>query len=109
MFGKNIIESYANGFLDKGYKLPLPQNITRFIKNQKVVPKEGYLLVDGDADFTQKETPSVKRILQQNARRSGANPMRQQPNLTVNEAEERFYQLVQDVYLLKLQNGNFDR
>lgn len=24
MFGKNIIESYANGFLDKGYKLPLP-------------------------------------------------------------------------------------
>lgn len=105
MFGKNIIESYANGFLDKGYKLPLPANITRFIKNQKVVPKDGYLLVDGDADFSTKETPAVKRILQQlqQQQRHNAPARSSQPvDTTVTEASERFYQLVQDVYLLKL-------
>lgn len=62
-FGKNIIESYINGFLDDGYKLPLPQNITKFIKNQEVVCKEGYLLVDGDAEFTDKKPEEPAQVL----------------------------------------------
>ena len=50
------MESYANSVLDNGWKLPLPQNITRYILREKVVPKDGYLLIDGDADFSQDPT-----------------------------------------------------
>jgi hypothetical protein len=46
-----LMESYANSLLDQGWKLPLPQNITRYILREKVLPKDGYLLIDGDADF----------------------------------------------------------
>ena len=55
-----FMESYANSVLDKGFKLPLPQNLTRFILREKVIPKNGYLLIDADADFTQivEPTPS---------------------------------------------------
>jgi hypothetical protein len=114
MFGKNIIESYANKFLDTGYKLPLPQNITRFIKNQKVSPKEGYLLIEGDAEFSNK--PGIKilttrRMLQGTARRPDhiQNAQGQEVSETVRESRERFYSLVQDTYLLKLSNGEFNR
>ena len=46
------IEAYANNKLDDGYRLPLSRNITKYIKKQKVEPKQGYLLIDGDADFS---------------------------------------------------------
>lgn len=49
----NMIESYANNILDNGYALPVPDSISPYIKNEKVVAKEGYLLIDGDCDFTQ--------------------------------------------------------
>lgn len=31
-----LMESYANSMLDDGWKIPLPQNITKYIKNEKV-------------------------------------------------------------------------
>lgn len=46
-----IMESYANSILDKGWKLPIPQNITKYILREKVEPRDGYLLIDGDVDF----------------------------------------------------------
>jgi len=49
----NMIESYANNILDNGYSLPVPESISPYIKNEKVLEKEGYLLIDGDCDFTQ--------------------------------------------------------
>lgn len=73
------------------------------------------MLVDGDAEFTQKPlAESVKRAMQaQNPRerQSRGNAQRQRPQVdtTVTEATDRFYKLVEDVYLLKLQNGNYDR
>ncbi len=50
-----IMESYANSVLDKGWKLPIPQNITKFILREKVEPRDGYLIIDGDVDFQDKE------------------------------------------------------
>jgi hypothetical protein len=47
----NMIESYANNILDNGYSLPVPESISPYIKNEKVLEKEGYLLIDGDCDF----------------------------------------------------------
>lgn len=55
-----IMESYANNLLDKGWKLPIPQNLTKFILREKVVPKDGYLLIDADADFSQHFEEEVK-------------------------------------------------
>lgn len=95
-----LLESYANSKLDDGWKLPLPTNITKFIRNQKVVAREGYLLIDGDADFTAQLSSSrssklvTKRMLQ-------AIPV----STVTAEAKERFYNLVEKVYLFKLQNG----
>lgn len=45
------ITSYINSLLEKGIDLPLPKNITKHIKNQKVTTYEGYLLIDGEPDF----------------------------------------------------------
>jgi hypothetical protein len=50
-----LIESYANNLLDKGWTLPIPKNITNFILREKVVPRAGYLLIDGDVDFSKNE------------------------------------------------------
>jgi hypothetical protein len=46
------IEAFANSKLDDGFHLPLSKNITKYIKKQKVESKKGYLLIDGDADFS---------------------------------------------------------
>jgi len=45
------IEAFANNKLDDGFHLPLSKNIAKYIKRQKVEPKSGYLLIEGDADF----------------------------------------------------------
>lgn len=47
-----LMEAYANSLLDNGWKLPLPRNITKYILRQRVEARDGYLLIDGDADFT---------------------------------------------------------
>jgi len=83
-----MIESYANNMLDNGYSLPVPESISPYIKNEKVVAKEGYLLIDGDCDFTQ------HLFLQAKLRRLDVD--------VKAAAEERFYKQVQDVYLFKL-------
>lgn len=87
----NMIESYANSILDNGYALPVPDSISPYIKNEKVVAKEGYLLIDGDCDFTQ------HMFLQAKLRRLDVD--------VKAAAQERFYKQVQDVYLFKLQAG----
>lgn len=87
----NMIESYANNILDNGYALPVPDSISPYIKNEKVVAKEGYLLIDGDCDFTQ------HLFLQAKLRRLDVE--------VKAAAKERFYKQVQDVYLFKLQGG----
>jgi hypothetical protein len=47
-----LMESYANDLLDNGWKIPVPENFTRYILKEKVTPYDGFLLIDGDADFT---------------------------------------------------------
>jgi len=46
-----LFEAYANSVLDDGWRLPLSSNITRYIKKQKVQYRDGYVLIDGDAEF----------------------------------------------------------
>ena len=48
-----LFEAYANSVLDDGYSLPLSSNITRYIKKQRVQYRDGYVLIDGDAEFKQ--------------------------------------------------------
>lgn len=47
-----LMESYINSILDDGWQLPIPKNITKYILKEKVTAYNGYLLIDGDADFT---------------------------------------------------------
>ena len=58
-----VMTGFANNKLDNGFKLPVTPKFAKIIKNQKVEPRMGYLLIDGDPDFTQiKEditTPSI--------------------------------------------------
>ena len=50
------MQSYANDILDNGgWKLPVPRNISRYIRKEKVTTWDGFLLIDGDADFTHEE------------------------------------------------------
>jgi hypothetical protein len=46
-----IMESYANSLLDSGLKIPISQNITKYILKEKVTTYDGFILIDGDADF----------------------------------------------------------
>jgi hypothetical protein len=46
-----VMDAYANSILDDGYKIPLSSNFTRYIKKQKVTYRNGYVLIDGDANF----------------------------------------------------------
>jgi hypothetical protein len=48
-----IVTAFANNKLDNGYKLPVTPKFKKIIKNQKVEPRQGYLLIDGDPDFSQ--------------------------------------------------------
>ena len=66
------MESYANDMLDNGWPIPVPANFTRYILKEKVTPLDGFLLIDGDADFAQnitigsslsEESTLVKRML----------------------------------------------
>jgi hypothetical protein len=50
-----LMEAYANSVLDDGWRIPLSPNITRYIKRQKVEYRDGYVLIDGDADFNGKQ------------------------------------------------------
>lgn len=47
------MEAFANNKLDNGYKIPMTENVAKYIKNQKVEPRQGYLLIDGNPDFSQ--------------------------------------------------------
>jgi hypothetical protein len=53
-----LMEAYANSMLDDGWILPLSSNITRYLKNQRVVSRDGYILIDGDAAFNNKRKSS---------------------------------------------------
>ena len=53
-----LMEAYANSMLDDGWILPLSSNITRYLKNQRVVSRDGYILIEGDAAFNNKRKSS---------------------------------------------------
>lgn len=55
-----LMEAYANSVLDDGWRIPLSTNVTRYIKKQKVQYREGYILIDGDADFKDKDVIKTK-------------------------------------------------
>jgi hypothetical protein len=61
------MEAYANSMLDDGWILPLSSNITRYLKNQRVVSRDGYILIDGDAAFNNKQqqlsTNLIKKLI----------------------------------------------
>jgi len=46
-----IIISYCNEKLDDGLYIPVPESLKKYIKNQKIYNKNGYLLMDADIDF----------------------------------------------------------
>ena len=41
-----------NSRLDKGFSLPIPQNITQYLKNPRVRTFDKFLFVDAEPDFT---------------------------------------------------------
>lgn len=46
------MQAFAQNKLDNGYKIPMSDNFAKYVKNQKVEPRQGYLLVDGNPDFS---------------------------------------------------------
>lgn len=46
------MESYANSILDDGYSIPISKNLTKYILNEKITEYDGFLLIDGNADFS---------------------------------------------------------
>ena len=110
-----LMEAYANSVLDDGWRLPLSSNITRYIKRQKVQYRDGYILIDGDAEFKQqafirsqlRQVRQLQSIPEHRQKATKQNP-NQYPSI-MTEAHERFYNLVEKVYLLKLQNGELDQ
>ena len=89
------MQAFANNKLDNGYKIPVPDNIAKYVKNQKVEPRQGYLLIDGNPDFS-KVLPDSTKLRQPRQLQALAD-------LTPgNFSHQRFYDLVQKVYLLKL-------
>ncbi|CDW85088.1 lipid-binding serum glycoprotein family protein [Stylonychia lemnae] len=52
-----LIQSYCNQKLDDGLQIPIPDSLKKYIKNQKVYNKHGYLLMDADIDFRNFDLP----------------------------------------------------
>ena len=70
-----------------------------------MVPKDGYLLIDGDADFSgnlKQQVSRVSRRLQSEFIPVVANESE------VAAANERFYSLIEKVYIYKIENGELD-
>jgi hypothetical protein len=101
-----LMEAYANSLLDNGWKLPLPRNITKYILRQKVEARDGYLLIDGDADFTKLHSILKSSVLRTRVARNLESMLPDSANMTDNE--KRFYGLIEKVYLLKLRNGDLN-
>eukprot|EP00347_Sterkiella_histriomuscorum_P020957 403335808 len=59
-----LLSSYVNKQLDDGFKIPIPKELAKYIKKEKITSHEGYLLIDGDVDFKNFEEsligPSIK-------------------------------------------------
>ena len=64
-------------------------------------PRQGYLLVDGNPDFSS-VLPDLTKVRQ--PRKLQAAEFDQ-----ASESHQRFYDLVQKVYFLKLQNGDLNQ
>ena len=98
-----MMQSYANDLLDNGLSLAIPQNISRYILNEKLTPMDGFLLIDGNADFTQNFT--LAHFIKEKRWLQGA----EWSDRDREQAQDNFYGLVEKVYVHKMKHDTLNQ